>query len=272
MYHVTGILVLATRVAFYRPISPSTRSSSHHDISRRASNPCRAQSSRRRRWYFQVSRFLVRNAELVRLAAAAPPSAPNPATSTPALTLSTLQASNVPITFPTCSVCPNKTGNIISPAFRETKDSYEEWVRATIGYPLLIEVTSAEIPLLAALAHPKASSEELSGVLNYMSIQLMFERFTNQCSSEVAKATSKLWIDVLKDPQAGKSHHHLFIKLMAKLYLLEHVLQHPVVSEMENYAADTIYITNDIYSFKKEQCKDRALHNIITIIQNYSAS
>ncbi|KAG1750714.1 isoprenoid synthase domain-containing protein [Suillus lakei] len=114
------------------------------------------------------------------------------------------------------SVCPQKTGSIISPGFKEAKDGYEHWIRNTIGYFVSIEVAKAEMPLLAALAWPKASSKELRAILDYMTMSFMLEVLTDRCSSELAKRNSELWIDVLQDPQAGKGHHHPFIKLMSE--------------------------------------------------------
>jgi hypothetical protein len=39
-------------------------------------------------------------------------------------------------------------------------------------------------------------------------------RHSDRASSETTKKLSKLWIDVLKDPQAGQGHRDPFIKLM----------------------------------------------------------
>ncbi|KAG1842003.1 isoprenoid synthase domain-containing protein [Suillus subalutaceus] len=238
------------------------------------------------------------------------------------------------------SVCPQKTGFIINPGFNEAKDGYERWVKDNIGYFFSIEIAKAEMPLLAALAWPRASPKELRAILDYMTMSFMLEELTDRCSSEVAKNKSELWIDVLQDPQAGQGHRHPFIKLMSKqmaarlknaitpyhwpefiqsnaefakntvqealdreaskditatrciasymimrketigtrpcftlmrstrrLYLPKHVLQHPVVAEMENSALDMVYIANDIYSFKKERGDNGALNNIIVAIQ-----
>jgi len=110
-------------------------------------------------------------------------------------------------------------------------------VLGRLGVPLiaLTEVLAkTEAPLLAALAWPKANSKELRAILDYMTISIMLEELTSvagrccyldsvltacysdNCSSEVAKMNCKLWIDVLKDPQAGKGHRHPFIQLMTK--------------------------------------------------------
>ncbi|OAX32838.1 terpenoid synthase [Rhizopogon vinicolor AM-OR11-026] len=238
------------------------------------------------------------------------------------------------------SMCPKKSGNSISPNFQEAKNSYEQWVRENIGYPASIGVANAEMPLLAALAWPRASSKELGAILDYMTMSFMLEELTDRSSSEVTKSLSKLWIDVLKDPRSGKGHRHPFIKLMTnqmvarlkeavdpfhwpefiqsnidfamntvqealdreaskdilatrcitsymvmrretvgtrpcivlmrstrRLYLSEHVLQHPIVAEMENTSLDMVFLANDIYSFKKELGDNGALNNIITVIQ-----
>lgn len=74
-----------------------------------------------------------------------------------------------------------------------------------------------------------------------------------------------------------------------RLYLQEHVLQHPIIAELENTALDMVFIANvrlvrlsrrdaglltdisvafqDIYSFKKELGDNGALNNIITVIE-----
>ncbi|KAG2128092.1 isoprenoid synthase domain-containing protein [Suillus cothurnatus] len=238
------------------------------------------------------------------------------------------------------SARPRKTGFIINPSFKETKDGYERWVKDTFDYPSSIKIAESEMPLLAALAWPQASSKELRAILDYMTASFMLEELTDRCSSEVARNISKLWIDVLQDPQAGKGDHHPFTKLMSeqiaarlkdavdpyhwaefiqsnaefakntvqealdreaskdiaathciasyaimrretigtrpcfvlmrstlRLYLPKHVLQHPVVAEMENSALDMVYIANGIYSFKKERDDNGALNNIITVMQ-----
>ncbi|KAG1754774.1 isoprenoid synthase domain-containing protein [Suillus paluster] len=229
------------------------------------------------------------------------------------------------------SVCPKRTGPAISPGFKKAKDGYEQWVRDTIGYFVSKGVANAEMPLLAALAWPEASSKELRAILDYMTMSFMLEELTDRCSSEVAQKISELWVDVLKDPQAGKGHRQMVARLKdavdpyhwpefiqsnaefakntiqealdreaskdiaatrciasymimrretvgtrpcfvlirstRRLYLPEHVLQHPVVADMENSALDMVYLANDIYSFKKERGDNGALNNIITVIQ-----
>ncbi|KAG2156378.1 isoprenoid synthase domain-containing protein [Suillus clintonianus] len=238
------------------------------------------------------------------------------------------------------SICPKKTGHIVSPSFEETKHSYEQWVRDNIGYFAAIKFAKIQMPLLAALICPKGGFRDLRAILDCMSMQYILEELTDRCSSEAAKSQCDLWIEILKNPEAGEGHRHPFIKLIAKqmvtrmkdavdpyhwpqfiqscdeyakntaqealdretlkdasatrrvaaymimrresigvrpslvvmrsirkLYLPEHVLKHHVVAEMENTALDMVYITNDIYSFKKELNEDGALNNIINIIQ-----
>ncbi|EGO21839.1 putative terpene cyclase [Serpula lacrymans var. lacrymans S7.9] len=50
------------------------------------------------------------------------------------------------------------------------------------------------------------------------------------------------------------------------LYIPDHVLKHPILEEIEDAILDTIYIANDIYSYKKEVGDNGALNNIITVI------
>jgi hypothetical protein len=93
------------------------------------------------------------------------------------------------------SMCPKKTGNSISPGFQESKNGYEQWVRQNMGYfasivssaiahtqectdGLAKAVGDAEMPLLAALAWPKASPKELRAILDYMTMSFMLEVLT----------------------------------------------------------------------------------------------
>jgi len=104
-------------------------------------------------------------------------------------------------------MCPQKAGNNISPAFQEAKAAYEQWVRENIFHfaslvgsaiihvkivlmaskaifkglslPALVGVlATTEVPLLAALAWPKANSKELRGIFHYMTISIMLEELT----------------------------------------------------------------------------------------------
>ncbi|KAG2156379.1 isoprenoid synthase domain-containing protein [Suillus clintonianus] len=112
------------------------------------------------------------------------------------------------------SICPKKTGNIISPSFKETKESYEQWVRDNIGY--FASIVRSDMPLMAALVCPNANFQELRAILDYMSMSYMLEELTDRCSSEMAKSTCNLWIEILKNREAGEGHCHPFIKLMTK--------------------------------------------------------
>lgn len=93
------------------------------------------------------------------------------------------------------TIFPKKSGNGISPGFQKAKADYEQWVRKNLGYFFSIVssaiiythectdghtkgVGKAEMPLLAALAWPKASSEELLAILCYMTMSFMLEELT----------------------------------------------------------------------------------------------
>jgi len=50
------------------------------------------------------------------------------------------------------SMCPEKSADTISPGFQEAKDSYEEWIKETLGYSFLI-VCSTDVRIQSVLIH-----------------------------------------------------------------------------------------------------------------------
>ncbi|KAG0707571.1 hypothetical protein DFH29DRAFT_632165 [Suillus ampliporus] len=47
-------------------------------------------------------------------------------------------------------------------------------------------------------------------------MSFILEELPDRCSSELVKRNSKLWIDALKNPQAGKDHCQAFVKPMSE--------------------------------------------------------
>ncbi|KAG9313619.1 isoprenoid synthase domain-containing protein [Chiua virens] len=57
------------------------------------------------------------------------------------------------------------------------------------------------------------------------------------------------------------------IQSARQLHILDDVLDHPAIREMENAANDMIWIVNDVYSFKQEFRENGALNNLLTVVQ-----
>jgi len=238
------------------------------------------------------------------------------------------------------SMCPKKSGKIISQHFAEADARYVEWVKncKVFGPYARAAFCDAEMPLLASLAWPHASAEDLCFILDYMSLSFVLEEMTDTESSEVAQKASRIWMQVLEDPADGKNFPHPMMDLIVELstrlkdavlpfhrpqfidtnadfaknviqeaidrenaadvdhtrsvdeymitrrhtigvkpclvllrstrhlYIPDNILKHPILEEIENAALDTIYIANDIYSYKKETGDNGALNNILTVI------
>ncbi|KAH7930478.1 terpenoid synthase [Leucogyrophana mollusca] len=113
------------------------------------------------------------------------------------------------------SLCPKKSGNLISPHFEEADAGYRNWVEKTIGRYFAIEVNNAEMPLLAALAWPLANTKELRAILSYMTISFMLEELTDRMSSVKSEKNSQTWLKVLANPEAGKGSWNPMIRLMS---------------------------------------------------------
>ncbi|KAL4067734.1 isoprenoid synthase domain-containing protein [Scleroderma citrinum] len=111
---------------------------------------------------------------------------------------------------------PKKPGGSISPHFKEAYDGYNEWVKCTIGYFFSVVLYNAEMPLLAALAWPLASEQELRAILDYMTASFMLEEMTDRGSSAKALKNSQIWIQTLSKGQPDTASRHPFIKLLSK--------------------------------------------------------
>ncbi|KAG6334768.1 hypothetical protein ID866_4320 [Astraeus odoratus] len=102
------------------------------------------------------------------------------------------------------SLFPKKPGGVISLGFKGAYDGYNEWVRSTLGYFFSVEVYNAEMPLLAALAYPIASEQELRAILDYMTSSFMLEEMTVSINCEQRRgmvARMKSAIDPFHWPQ-----------------------------------------------------------------------
>lgn len=111
---------------------------------------------------------------------------------------------------------PSMPGGSISPHFKEAYEGYNEWVKSTLGYFFSVEVYNAEMPLLAALAFPLASEQELRTILDYMTASFMLEEMTDRCSSAKALKNSQVWMQTLSEGQPERGNSHSFIKLLSK--------------------------------------------------------
>jgi len=114
------------------------------------------------------------------------------------------------------ALLPKKPGGDISPHFKEADTGFNAWVHKKLGWFFAKEVYNAEMPLLAAVAWPLASCQELRAILAYMTSSFMLEELTDRCSSTKVVDNSQLWINTLRDTDGGKTSRHPFIKTMRK--------------------------------------------------------
>ncbi|KAF9238506.1 isoprenoid synthase domain-containing protein [Melanogaster broomeanus] len=113
------------------------------------------------------------------------------------------------------ALLPKKPGGNINPYFEEANTRYDAWMKKMFGWRWLFAlVYDSEVPLLASLAWPLASCQELKAILDYMTSSIMLEVLTDHCSSAKAVEISRLWMETLRGGDGGKFSRHAFFKSM----------------------------------------------------------